>query len=473
MPTFKFTSPEGTEFYGEGADQAEAFRSAKEMSPGEVAAMRTRQAARPSGGRGESEFTGELENMMVPGLGAVKSAMGGDYPGAAKEAATSAAGWLAGPIASRIPTALKAGGTMAATLFAPTAAATESAFPFISDPTERQSADARYSKIKVMQKDPKTGREYLDKNATAKARDDFMAEQQTLARSRAENLAEQKDFDERVRPGLEKLSPEEKQIYETITVPGNPGQTRAQKAAFLQAAEEHRQQLKMTWAEKHPDYMEDLQWGAAGLSTLAPIYQNWRRALGLNRTAKDAEEAFIKATKARAPKDAKEALAWRTKLAEEMDAIDDPSFLKAMAKSALIGGLVSSAATQAPNFVDWARQPPGEARDKARAAALDPEAYGRSVLEGGIGAGAGKGLSEKFGMLPTAKARNQAIIKTVREREAAAAEKAKALAEGKQKAALAKALKAGAGRPGAGSALKPQSPLSPQSQLDMLTSGGA
>lgn len=469
MPTFKFTSPEGTEYYGEGADENEAFSSAREMSAGEVAAMRTRQAAKPSGGRGESEFTGELENMLVPGLGAVKKTMGGDYPGAAKEAATSAAGWAAGPLMSRIPNALKAGGAMGAGLFAPTATAAESKFPFISDPQERQAADMRYQNIKEYSTDPKTGRKVPDREATAKARDAFFGEQQSLAKDRAANLAEQKDFDERIAPQLEKLSPEEKQIYESITVPGNPGQTRAQKSQFLQEAAENRQRLTMTWAEKHPSEMEDLQLGAVGLSTIAPIYQNWRRALGLNKTAKEAEQAFLKATKARAPKSAKEELAWRTKLAEELDQINDPSFLKAMAKSALIGGTVSSAATQAPNFVDWARQPPGEARDKARAAALDPEAYGRSALEGGLFAAAGKGASEKFGMLPTAKARNRAIIGTVREREAAAAEKMRAAAEVRQRAALAKALKA----QGPTSALKPQSPMSPQHQLDILTSGGA
>jgi hypothetical protein len=469
MATFKFTSPEGTDYYGEGADESEAFANAKPMSAGEVAAMRTRQAAKPSGGRGESEFTGELENMLVPGFSAAKSAMRGEYGQAAKEAGMSAAGWLGGPLLSRIPPALKAGGAMAAGLFSPTATAAESQFPFIADPEERQAADKQYSNIKAYTPDPKTGRMIFDKDKTAKERNAFMGEQQKLAKGRAENLAEQKDFDEHVKEAVEKLSPEEKQIYDSISVPHDPGQTRAQKSQFLQAAAEHRRQLTMTWAEKHPAEMEDLQWGAAGLSTIAPIYQNWRRALGLNRTAKDAEQAFIKATKARAPKSAKDELAWRTKLAEEMDAIEDPGFLKAMAKAMLVGGIVSSAATQAPNFVDWAKLPPGEARDKARAQALNPEAYGRSALEGGLGAGAGKGLSEKFGMLPTAKARNQAIIKTVREKEAAAAEKLRLAKEAKDKAALAKALKAG----GAAGALRPQSPLSPQQNLDILTSGGA
>jgi hypothetical protein len=469
MPTFKFTSPEGTDYYGEGSDETEAFSNAKPMSAGEVAAMRTRQAAKPSGGRQESEFTGELENMLVPGLNAAKSAMRGEYGQAAKEAGMSAAGWAAGPVLSRIPNALKAGGAMGAGLFSPTATAADSKFPFIADPEERQAADMRYNNIKEYSPDPKTGRMLPDREKTAKARDAFFGEQQKLSKERAENLAEQKDFDEHVKEGVEKLSPEEKQIYNSITVPGDPGQTRAQKAQFLQAAAEHRKQLTMTWAEKHPQEMEELQMGAVGLSTIAPIYQNWRRALGLNRSAKDAEQAFLKTTKARAPKSAKDELAWRTKLAEEMDGVEDPAFLRAMAKSALVGGLASSAATQAPNFVDWARQPPGEARDKARAAALDPEAYARSALEGGLFAGAGKGMSEKFGMLPTAKARNRAIIGTVREKEAAAADKLRMAQEAKDKAALAKALKAG----GAGSALKPQSPLSPQHQLDILTSGGA
>lgn len=505
MPTFKFTSPDGQEYYGEGANESEAFGNAKPMSAGEVAAMRTRQAARPSGGRGESEFTEMLENSLVPGLGAVKglagaggAALEGDsetagkqLTRAGKEAATSAAGWLGGPIMSRIPTALKAGGAMAAGLFSPTATAGETKFPFISDPEERAAADKRWENIKVYQTDPKTGRQTLDRTATSKARDEFFGTEQKAQKDRIENLAEQKDFDARVAPALEKLSPEEREIYDSITVPGNPGQTRANKAEYLRSAEEARRQFNMTWAEKHPTEMEELQGAAFGLSVLGPVYQSWRRALGLNRTAKDAELAFQKAIKARAPKSAQEELQWRTNLAEELDKVNDPGFIRAVAKSALIGGVVSSAATQGPNFVDWARLPPGEARDKARAAALDPEAYGRSMLEGGLGGAAGRGLTEKFGMLPAAKARNAAIVGTARKREAEAAEKLQAAKltreknaaakaareermfnqstermrleqEAKEKAALARALRPGGSTRGeAGGALSPQGPLAP------------
>src|SRR6266436_10400915 len=96
-PIYQFTSPDGTDYYGEGASPEDAFRTAEERSPNEIAAMRTRQSVKPSGGRGESEFTGQLEDLLVPGLGAVKSAAGGDYGGGALQAGLSAVPFLTGP----------------------------------------------------------------------------------------------------------------------------------------------------------------------------------------------------------------------------------------------------------------------------------------------------------------------------------------------------------------------------------------
>jgi len=195
--------------------------------------------------------------------------------------------------------------------------------------------------------------------------------------------------------------------------------------------EEHRQ-AGMTWAEKHPDEMEYLQVGAAGLSGLGPIYQAWKRSRTLTKSAEEAEKAFEKAMKSRAPKGAKEQMAWRANLAEELDQINDPGFLKAVAKSALIGGSVSSFAMQTPNLVDMASHPAGaEAREKAKAALTDPENWLRAGGEGALGAAAGRGLSEKFGSLPAARARNKSIADTIRQQQAAeqAAKEAKAKAK--------------------------------------------
>src|ERR1700719_3367350 len=119
MPIHKFTSPEGVKYYGEGASPEEAFRVATELEPNELAAMRQRQAVHPSGGRGESGFTGALEDTLVPGLGAVKSAMGGEFSEAAGEAAMPALPFGVG----RVGPAARAAGAGAATLLAPSATA--------------------------------------------------------------------------------------------------------------------------------------------------------------------------------------------------------------------------------------------------------------------------------------------------------------------------------------------------------------
>src|SRR5216684_8337328 len=109
MPIYEFKSPEGASYYGEGASPEEAFRTAEEREPNEIAAMRQRQAVKPSGGRGESEFTGQLEDLLVPGLGAVKSAAGGDYGGAAVQAGLAAAPFLPGPVKKGIAGAVGLG----------------------------------------------------------------------------------------------------------------------------------------------------------------------------------------------------------------------------------------------------------------------------------------------------------------------------------------------------------------------------
>jgi hypothetical protein len=57
MPIHKFTSPEGVSYYGEGETPEEAFRVAQELEPNELAAMRQRQAVKPSGGRQEGAAT--------------------------------------------------------------------------------------------------------------------------------------------------------------------------------------------------------------------------------------------------------------------------------------------------------------------------------------------------------------------------------------------------------------------------------
>ena len=44
MPIYEFTSPDGGKWHGEGASPQEAFGSARERDPNELAAMRTRQS---------------------------------------------------------------------------------------------------------------------------------------------------------------------------------------------------------------------------------------------------------------------------------------------------------------------------------------------------------------------------------------------------------------------------------------------
>src|SRR5713101_113203 len=138
MPVYEFTSPEGVSYYGEGASPEDAYRAAEEREPNEIAAMRTRQAVKPSGGRGESEFTGQLEDLLVPGLGAVKSAAGGEYGKAAVEAGLSAAPFLPGPVKKGIAGAL-AGGAVVSPI-----ATAGGMFDAEPDPKVRRSLQKQY-----------------------------------------------------------------------------------------------------------------------------------------------------------------------------------------------------------------------------------------------------------------------------------------------------------------------------------------
>ena len=416
MPIYQFTSPAGVDYYGEGASPEDAFRTAEERDPAEIAAMRQRQAVKPSGGRGESEFTGQVEDFLVPGLGAAKSAMGGEFGEAAGKAALSAAPFGLG----KVPAAAKALGAGAATLMAPSATA-GGMFDAEADPKVRRSLQKQYDEA-----GPKGKREI-----TAA----FMAQQGKIAEERrgveretAERGETQKRRDDWMAQNADAIGKMSKDRQDQIK--GASSLTQAQDL-FTQGMEEHRQ-AGLTWAEKHPDEMEYLQVGAAGLSGLGPIYQAWRRSRTLTKSAEEAEKAFEKAMKSRAPKGAKEQMAWRANLAEELDQINDPGFLKAVAKSALIGGSVSSFAMQTPNLVDMASHPAGsEAREKAKSSLSDPENWLRAGGEGALGAAAGRGLAEKFGSLPAARSRNKAIADTIRQQQAAelAAKEAKAQAK--------------------------------------------
>lgn len=415
MPTFKFTSPDGAEYYGDGATPQEAFSTAEERSPAEIAAMRQRRAVKPEEGRQQSGFTEGLADTLVPGLGAARSLAGGEYGKAATEAAMSAA-----PFGLRAAPRVAAG-ILGSAAMSPSAIAEDSKFGFIEDENERKAADAAFANIKEYSTDPRSGRKTFDREATAKKRNEFFLQQQGIARTRGEEKRSLKEFEDSNAAALKKLTPDQLAEYNAINVPGDTKSTIMNRSDFLQRMARQRDELGKSWAEKHPPEMEELQLGAAGVSGIAPIYQAWRRARALGKSASEAEKAFLAATKSRAPASAKAEMALRANIADELDKINDPGFLKAIAKSAIIGGSVSGFATQAPNFVDVARLPAGsEGKQHALDTLLDPAQWGRAAWEGAAGSAAGRGIAEKFGSLPTQKARNAAALGTIREAQAAA-----------------------------------------------------
>lgn len=446
MPTFKFTGPDGTEYYGDGNTASDAFSAANIDT---LAAERSR--ASPYGRMSENLERGERERAWegvtnppekqyaaiaeegaraLPGVSPVIDAARGDYGTAAGEAALSVL-----PYGARyVPAAAKALGVGGAALFSGSAMGEESQFPFIEDPKERAAADAAYKGIKGYIKDKRTGESQYDRGETARLRSEFMAARQAEARTRSEKAAAERkkveglaDFEKRNKDAIAQLTPDQKAQYDAREVPGNIEATMTNKADYLAHVAAERENLTKGFAERNPEAMEWLQKGSYAASATIPIATLANRASTLRRAAKEAEDAYMAAIKGggrKTTRDANEAaLRLRGNQLESTSALQPIDYSMIAASP-----FIPVAAAEAPNFIDLAtlQNHPDSPAYKHAWEMIDPtsemarQTAGRALGEGLTATAAGFGIGEPVSRFPVAKARAAGTLKTIREREAAA-----------------------------------------------------
>jgi len=406
MPVFEFSSPEGAKYYGEGASPEEAFRTAEEREPSEIAAMRQRQAVRPSGGRGESGFTSGLEDVLVPGMGAVKSAMRGDYSEAAGEAALSALPFGAG----RLAPAARAAGAGAATLFAPSATA-GGMFDTEPDPRKRKALEAQYKEA-----GPRGQREILNQFNTEQGR--VADEQRALAASgkaRSDWFGQNEET-------IKGLKPEwQSRIRASGTLP--------EAQAMFDRGMEERKQAGMTIAERYPEGVLALEGlGVAGSAALPAISQVGKtRAISRAATAAERDYAAAYGPGSRASKGRAAAAEMSSNVLREQSKrpIWDPLDIGIDPREMAIGTAIPYAmGTFGPNIVDvmmgrLSDEPAAkEKADRAWARIADPEAAERALLEGLLFSVAGGGGGAVASHRGSERARAKGITDTYDSRNA-------------------------------------------------------
>jgi hypothetical protein len=430
MPIFEFSSPEGVKYYGEGASPEEAFHTAEEREPNEIAAMRQRQAVHPSGGRGESGFTGALEDTLVPGLGAVKSAMGGEFSEAAGEAAMSALPFGAG----RLGPAAKAAGAGAATLFAPSATA-GGMFDAEPDPVKRRALERQYK-----EGTPRSQRELLAQFNAAQGK--VAEEQRAAAReteARGQTQKQRQDWLTSNAEAIKGLKPEwQQQINAAGSLP--------EAQAMFDRGVEARRQAGMTISERYPEGVLALEGlGVAGSAALPAMSQVGKtKAISRAATAAERDYAAAYGPGSRASKGRAAAAEMSGNVLREQSKrpIWDPLDIGIDPREMAIGTAIPYAmGTFGPNIVDvmmgrLSDDPAAkEKADRAWARIADPEAAERALLEGllfsvaGGGGGAvashrGSERARAKGITDTYDSRNAAIKAEEDKRAATAAKRA-------------------------------------------------
>lgn len=407
MGIFKFTSPEGVDYYGEGADAYEAFKTATEKSSNDLAAMRTRQSVKPSGGRGESDFTGTLEDTLVPGLGAVKAGMRGDWEGAAGQAAIAAL-----PYGSRfVPSAAKAAGVGGAAFFGPDAHA-ESMFAAEPDPAKRKALEKQYN-----QATPKGQREILGQFNTQQGK----IQEEKRAFEREENARRgteqrRKDWDTENSEAIKSLRPEwQNQIRAAGSLP------EAQEMFSRGMLE--RQKAGMTIAEQYPLAVGGLE--AAGMlgGAILPGKLAAGRSSAIKEATSDAERAF-RAAWGPGTRSSKGRTA-EAELAENI--LKQVHGMGQFSATEMAGGVAAPwIMGQMPNFYDMVigqlSSDPG-AQEKVQRAWDNVLSLGpleRSLIEGGAATGLGTWLGSGRRDFSATKARSQGVLDTFEARRAAA-----------------------------------------------------
>jgi hypothetical protein len=428
MPIFEFSSPEGVKYYGEGASPEEAFRTAEEREPNEIAAMRQRQAVKPSGGRGESGFTGALEDTLVPGLGAVKSAMRGDYSEAAGEAAMSALPFGAG----RLGPAAKAAGAGAATLFAPSATA-GGMFDAEPDKVKRQALERQY-------KDgtPRSQRELLNQFNTEQSR---IAEEQ---RALAASGKARSDWFTQNEETIKGLKPEwQSRIRASGTLP--------EAQAMFDRGMEERKQAGMTITERYPEGVLAAEGLGVGVAAALPFRSQVGKTRAISNAATRAESDYAAAygPGSRASKGRAAAAEMSGNILREQSkrSMWDPFDIGIDPREIAVGTAIPYAAgTFTPNIIDVmmgrnSDDPAAkEKADRAWARIADPEAAERALLEGLLFSVAGGGGGAVASHRGSERARAKGILGTYDDRNAAikAEEDKRATANAKRAATLEK-----------------------------------
>lgn len=266
--------------------------------PNTIAAYRMQRAVAPEGGRKESPFTDMMFDMMVPGRSAVRSVFQGNYADAAADAALSALPYGIGKLGRFALPAIAA--YAASNVMQPTALAEDANhFPFISDPTEREAAEARYKNFRAYDTDPKNGRQTFSRDKTAAGRDAMVADEQNRVRQKLEGVNALQNFEKENADSVKGLTPDQQEFYKSISVPGDVPSTIQRRQEYLQARKAEADKAKQSFGEKWPEAMTALQAGSAAFGTLVPGMMTARRAGMLNKAATEGEAAYKAASMAR------------------------------------------------------------------------------------------------------------------------------------------------------------------------------
>jgi len=390
MPVYEFKSPDGVSYYGEGASPEEAFRTAEERDPTEIAAMRTRQSVRHGAAPPDIEIPEAAQ--------AVKR---GDY-GPLREQAFSAVGDLA----STVFPGLAAIGSA----IAPTATA-ESMFAAEPDAAKRRALERQYKDAgpkgqrdilrmfneqqgKIAEERRAVERETAERGETQKRRDDWMAQNAEAIKS---------------------LSPlRQQQIQGAASLP--------EAQEMFNRGIEDRRQAGMTIAERYPLAVGGLE--AAGMvgGALLPGKLAAGRARAIKEATSDAEEAFraawgpgAKGTKGRkADADLAENI---LKRANEMGQFSATEMAGGIAAPWIMG--------QMPNFYDMVigqlSSDPG-AQEKVERAWNNVLSLGpleRALIEGGAATALGTWMGSGRRDFGATKGRAQGVLDTFEGRRAA------------------------------------------------------
>lgn len=422
MPIFKFTSPSGEEYYGEGADAASAFQSAShDTDPSTIAAMRQRQSVRH--GAAPPDTTLDPETQAV-----TDATRAGDY-GPLRERAFGAGQELFGYAA---PMASLLGETLS-----PTAVA-GGQFDAEPDPKKRKALQAQYDAAT-----PKGKREIVAAyNAEQSKIQDELRHAQEAERATVAGKKERADWESQMADAIAKF-PENRR--NDIKSAG----TLAEARAMYERAAEERRQAGMTLAERYPPAVLAGETAAVAGDIYAPFRMAGGRARALTKSADEAAEA-LKKYRPGTPKvssaSVQDASATRKALEAQTHLHDwSAGGLAERGGELALGATVPYVAGNIPNAIDMlmgtlSSDPAAKEKvQRAWESATDPMQFIRSL---GVGLGAtALGTFAGNAKYDTGRelARGRGILSEYEARDTAAANKVAAAAARKQELADAKA----------------------------------